>query len=395
MVTTIVKAIKPSGLGDYTTLSAWNIGRRGNLVTRDSAYPGTGGDPSGTVEVAEIYSGGNVGPVDSESSNGWVTNSTHYIWLRAATGEGHTGVFNASKAYVQATVGYQSCIRFDLGYTHIGPGLSLETVASGNPAGIIFRNSATVGPMTLEGCIIRRAVAQSAGSYFALVDLDAVLSVGDYNVIKNCILYDTGTGSGSNSYIVAIGLNYTRASNTKIYNCTIMMKVAYYGIARYAGTVISQNNYISAGTSYLGTITKGTNDATSNTEAVTSNLRSVLYTTANFKNVTLGSEDFHLVVSAANKLLDHGANLTSEGVTTDIIGTARPQFGTFDIGAFENDIPICWNYTARYKNSNKLFKASGCGVFPKNLKVPGNVDRSTGRMIDDGILINPDEYHIV
>jgi hypothetical protein len=115
---------------------------------------------------------------------------------------------------------------------------------------------------------------------------------------------------------------------------------------------------------------------------------------ASFQSVTDGSENLRLVVSTSNKLLDNGANLTSEGVTADIIGTPRPQNGTFDIGGFENDIPLCWNYTAQYKNSSKLFKASGCGNFPKSLRVPNNVDTNTGKMVDDGDLIDPKRYSI-
>ena len=56
--------------------------------------------------------------------------------------------------------------------------------------------------------------------------------------------------------------------------------------------------------------------------------------------------------------------------------------------------PICWNYTAKYKNSSKLYKASGCGSFPKNIRVPGNVDIRTGKMIDDGLLIDPRKYEV-
>jgi len=62
--------------------------------------------------------------------------------------------------------------------------------------------------------------------------------------------------------------------------------------------------------------------------------------------------------------------------------------------ATEQDIPVCWNYTARYKNSNKLFKLSGPGLFPKNLRVPSNVDELTGKMIDDGIIVSPKKYTI-
>lgn len=60
----------------------------------------------------------------------------------------------------------------------------------------------------------------------------------------------------------------------------------------------------------------------------------------------------------------------------------------------QQDIPVCWNYTARYFGSSRLFKASGCGSFPKILEIPNNVDKSTGKMIDDGVEIDPDEYEV-
>jgi hypothetical protein len=178
-----------------------------------------------------------------------------------------------------------------------------------------------------------------------------------------------------------------------IYNCTLVAtQPGGVGIESFAGTTNSQNNYIKADYCYditSGVINKGSNDATSTTEAVTPALRSIPYSTANFVSVTPGSENLHLVV---------GSVLRDAGVTTpaviDIDG--RMRIAPFDIGADEYlDAPICWNYTARYKSSNKLFKASGCGSFPRNLRVPGNVDTSTGRMVDDGILINPDEYEAV
>ena len=56
--------------------------------------------------------------------------------------------------------------------------------------------------------------------------------------------------------------------------------------------------------------------------------------------------------------------------------------------------PICWNYTVQYRGSGRLYKASGPGSFPRNLNVPSNVDISTGRMIDDGIEIDPDDYSV-
>ncbi len=66
--------------------------------------------------------------------------------------------------------------------------------------------------------------------------------------------------------------------------------------------------------------------------------------------------------------------------------------GEWNIG--ESCVPICWNYTARYKRSGRFYKISGPGAFPEKLYIPSNVDKSTGIMIDDGILIDTNRYRI-
>ena len=81
----------------------------------------------------------------------------------------------------------------------------------------------------------------------------------------------------------------------------------------------------------------------------------------------------------------------------DIIGAYR---GTVvDRGAYEyytEPEPIlCWNYRARYKNSNRLYTTRGAGPFPRELRVPSNVDVSTGCMMDKGQLINPDQFKTI
>lgn len=40
---------------------------------------------------------------------------------------------------------------------------------------------------------------------------------------------------------------------------------------------------------------------------------------------------------------------------------------------------------------NQRFKLSAPGAFPKQISVPGNVDTSEGKMIDDGQEIDPNE----
>jgi len=104
---------------------------------------------------------------------------------------------------------------------------------------------------------------------------------------------------------------------------------------------------------------------------------------------TTGSEQFWLDGLPIDGLMHPASDIVS----------GREQFwlNGLPLGGFypQDDIPVCWNYTAQYKNSSKLYKASGCGSFPKNIRVPGNVDKSSGKMIDDGMLINPNKYRIV
>ena len=39
--------------------------------------------------------------------------------------------------------------------------------------------------------------------------------------------------------------------------------------------------------------------------------------------------------------------------------------------------------------------ANGSGKFPRELKIPGSVDISSGIMMDEGKLINPNQYKII
>ena len=81
----------------------------------------------------------------------------------------------------------------------------------------------------------------------------------------------------------------------------------------------------------------------------------------------------------------------SEGEIPDYIeGSTRGHWS----GEGEIIVPTCWSYTAKYKNSQRLFRLNGPDEFPKTLRVPKNVDISTGIMIDEGELIDPSKYNI-
>lgn len=86
------------------------------------------------------------------------------------------------------------------------------------------------------------------------------------------------------------------------------------------------------------------------------------------------------------------------GIWTRLLSTEEKTalYNSGDGGTYPfNDIPICWNYTAPYRGSSKTYKVSGPGPFPRCLRVPGNVDATKGVMVDDGILIDPDEYEVI
>jgi len=359
MTTTVIKSIKPDGLGspDYTSLSSWDIGQRANITAAGN----------NTIQIAEVYSdptqtgAGNV----TLSNANWTVDATHYIIIRAASGHGCGGVWDTLKAYMNTITSN------GVGFVTIGPGLSIRNIRLNDvPASTPW--------------LIERNVHNFAPSY-------GILTVGGsgagFHIVKNCIIYYLGTS--------AVDGAAAAGSKIKIENCTLYIKSTAAGSSCLNGAVTSQNNYLAIVSSptvcYLGAAVKGTNDATSNTEALTASLRNIAYSTANFVNVTSGSEDLHL--KAGSALLLKGVTIAE--VTNDIDGTSRVGF-VFDIGADQFDqIPLCWNYTARYKNSNKLFKASGCGRFPRMLRVPGNVDTGTGKMVDDGIEIDPDNYSVV
>jgi hypothetical protein len=369
MTTTEIKTVKPGGGGDYTSLNAWESAERANLVATDK------------IKVVEVYSGGNAatGEVDILNAT-WVTDTAHYIEIRAASGQQHNGVWDTNKAYWESS-GYGSDFERDVRVTK----MQVRTTTGYSP---IYFGLASGREAIVDSCIIKRTGSTVARNTLWLN--------GGAITVKNCIVTSDVISPGPAQVITRGG-----SGTVVVYNCTIIS--GNVGVQCLAGgtSLTSQNNYLACRTAYSSVcynvdgLNKGSNDATFNGEAPTSNLRNVPLSTATFLDVTEGSENFHLVVSAGNKLINNGANLTSQGVTTDIVGVARPQFGAFDIGAFENDVPICWNYTARYKGSNKLFKISGCGNYPKSLRVPSNIDKSTGRMIDDGVEIDPTEYEAI
>jgi hypothetical protein len=381
MTTTVIKTIKPAGGGDYASLDdfATNYPSK-DLVAQD------------IILVAEVYGGGNCLTANCIFSNAnWTTDLTRYLIVRAASSHEHQGVWDTNKAYGQLTnleciTITATAILIESMQFRVNQGVGLNVIYSSGDSPFVNVNK----------CLLRYTANNSWGRIIYLQ------SPRRARITNNILLGRDGTVAGFGINSMAFHANNNNSpSDYIVYNCTISCSLTGgYSAGIYTAytkcKVISENNYLCAAFPYYidgGTLQKGTHDATVDTSALTLALRSVAYSTANFQNVTAGSEDLH--IQAGSVLNNGGAYLVSQGITTDITGTSRVGY-VFDIGAFQtNDVPLCWNYTARYRGSNKIFKSSGCGNYPKSLKVPSNIDKSTGRMIDDGVEIDPSEYEVI
>ncbi len=87
MTTTNTKTVKPDGGGDYTTLNAWEVARRGNITA--------GGTDA--IEIAECYKGAADLGEFSFTAN-WTTDATHYVKITVPSSEFHGFVQGSGSA---------------------------------------------------------------------------------------------------------------------------------------------------------------------------------------------------------------------------------------------------------------------------------------------------------
>src|SRR3990167_9466847 len=84
MATTITSTIKPTG-GDYTSLSAWEAAKQGNLVTLDQ------------IQQAECY---NMSDTTAVIVDGWTTDATRYIEIYGVASDktaSNTGIWSTGR----------------------------------------------------------------------------------------------------------------------------------------------------------------------------------------------------------------------------------------------------------------------------------------------------------
>ena len=322
MPTTVTSTIKSSG-GDYTSLSAWEAAKQGDLVTLDQ------------IQQAECYA---FQDTTAFTINGWTTDATRYIRIFAAAGAEAKMPYNTSTSYrLEPATGTADVIRVQEDFVRIER-IQLTVIKSGANAarfGINYGPGGTLGAAVpyLEGCVIRGQItAGSGGGSFGI-------KCSDNSPVYRCsntVVYDfndaTNIGIGYPTDITS-GLAYWH--NNTVVNCT----TGYRGVPTngQAGSRVTNCLYDSQGLAgadgFGNTFHSGSNYNCSDlaADAPGANSRNSQTTTY----VDEAGDDFHLA-SGDVSCKDFGTDLSADAsypITVDFDWVTRT--GTWDIGADE------------------------------------------------------------
>jgi hypothetical protein len=313
-VTTVIKIIDPdNGAGtDYTSLSAWEAAQQGDLTGARNE-----------IAIAKCRSTGGTADTASLVISGWTTSSTQYIkiWTDPTETYRHNGTWQTGNKYKLEITGSSSNI-FLYNSNIFLDGLQIKSINPGQTYAAI-EVEANYSYITISNCVILGAA--TSDTFNGILQL----STGTVNIF-NTIVVDLGSNGSSNPiYLNAAGV-------MNLYNSTVLGTLSGNGIHQASsGTLTAKNCYSRGypGYAYYGTITKTTCASSDTTGSI--GLQNIAYSTANFTNVTAGSEDFHLPLGSA--LIKVGTNTSGESAplnfTTDIDGQNRKN--TWDIGADE------------------------------------------------------------
>lgn len=314
MPTVRTVTVKSSG-GDYASLSSALAGEAANLVSLD--------------RQTDIECHAFIDTTANISISGWTTDATRYLRIYAAEGQGHSGIFDTSKYLLRSALAVngitisEDYVRIEgiqIHLTHPGT----DPFGAGSCIQISGTSNAANSDIRIERCIIRDGATE-----------DGTLTSGIFcgcgrTTVRNTLIYGTGGASSGHNGIRAE--QFTNAPTVVCENCTIVDTTGC-AVQQINGTVTLTNCY-SGGHStnaYSGTMTR-TTCAHDTATVFSGSTASIAYSTANFVNVTSGSEDLHLIVGASATLLTGGTDLSGT-FTIDIDGDTRSSPWTIGMDA--------------------------------------------------------------
>lgn len=290
MTTEVISTIRSSG-GDYTSLTSWEAGEQGNLVSLDE------------IHTAECYDDWGSGLSTSLNIDGSTTDSTRYMKITVASGHRHNGTFQ-SAFYIVADTGNTVCIRLNDPWCHLE---WLDIDAATNSKYGIY---APLQPCVLKNCLVK----STGGNYCYLLQYNTTPT----SVVQSCLAVGGARGfsithvtlyncvvSGCTSGVVADAGESTRYSiyNTVVRNCT--------------------TNWLSTGVD-LGSSHNATSSASDDAPGSNS-----VTGVASGDFVDATNNDFHL--ASGSVLIGAGTDLSAT-FTTDIDGDTWPSGSAWDIG---------------------------------------------------------------
>jgi hypothetical protein len=304
-----VKTVKSSG-GDYSSLAAWEAGQQ-KVIS------------AGDAEIAECYAFSDTTAV---TIDGWTTVATGYIEIRVPSAERHTGVAGTGYRLSQSA-DFTRVLLIAEEFTRV-IGVSLTQLNASTFCYATYSISTTVAATSdnrLIDSLMLGGFATSTESFGIEHSSGIFLAV-------NCVVADTHPVAAKSSW-------QGSQPDASYYNCTLRGSTT--GIRVDSRTYPMKNCYVSGGTTCYD-IFSGSISATtcqhSNTETLAGSSDSVAYSTANFNNVTAGSDDLGLPSGSA--LVGAGTDLSADSLypfSTDIVGVSRtPGWG---VGAFHRNPP--------------------------------------------------------
>lgn len=311
MATKNIKTIKPSD-GDYSSLSNWEAGEQGDLVTAD------------TIAIADCYSMEDTGSIIID---GWTTGADNYILIRGAASDkttSNTGKWSTKRyRHVLNTINISTtAIKINEEYVHID-GLQFErsdTVYTMST--VISIETASAANVLISNTIFQRGSGKCGNMIYCSRYYSKVK-------IWNCTFAHTAS-----SQYAAIGIS---GSGKAVYNCTFHDCVNAIMVNTNDNTPIvnclftncTTDVYLVSPGSIADTYCATTNDKTKGLTADGTGNRFG----QTFTFVDADNHDFHLASNDAGAK-DQGTSDPGSGLfSNDIDGKTRS--GSWDIGADE------------------------------------------------------------
>ena len=299
--TIVTKTIGTAGR-DYSTITAWETGQEGDLITRN------------TIEKGEMY---NDGPFNENILIDLsTTDANHFLWLTVAPTDRHDGTAhdgtNFTGAHLTATTG--KVLEVTDNYT-IVEWIIFHEWGSGSTEKLAL-------DMSRQDSIARYNVFWGGNSPDPTAS--AIAADRDRVTVYNNVIYNLPGGSNGGEGIQTQPLGgLFKAYNNTVYNCLV-------GFLSATTDFVAVNNIsVGNGTDYSGTFDAASNRNTDQDGTAPGGLP-LTDTPAMFASTTF-PEDLHL--RAGVSAIDSGLDLTSVMSPTDI--DFAPRDANWDRGADE------------------------------------------------------------